>query len=147
ADESGEVIRMVASGRDLPSEVVRELCDRADGVPLYLEELTKMILESGQLRERQGRYELTSPFAALQVPATLQESLMARLDRLSDLKGVVQLAATIGRTFSYELLRSVAKLNDAALQDKLARLEEAELLHVIGTPPHARYVFKHALIQ
>jgi class 3 adenylate cyclase/predicted ATPase len=146
-EEASEVVRAVAGGSDLPPEVVRELSNRADGVPLYLEELTKTMLESGQLQERDGRYELAGPLAALEIPSTLQESLMARLDRLSHLKEVVQLSATIGRAFSYELIRSVARLDDATLQDELARLVDAEVLNATGTPPHTNYVFKHALIQ
>jgi len=147
ADQSTEVIRTVAGGRDLPPEVVRELCRRADGVPLYLEELTKMVLESGQLREREGRYELAGPLVTLQIPASLQESLMARLDRLSDLKEVLQIAATIGRAFSYDLLCRVAPLDRATLQTKLARLVDERLVQATGTPDHTTYIFKHVLIQ
>jgi class 3 adenylate cyclase/predicted ATPase len=146
-DETARMIGHVAGGRDLPPEVVRDLSTKTDGVPLYVEELTKAVLESGVLRERGGRYELSRPLSELAVPVTLQESLMARLDRLAPLKEVVQLGATIGRAFSYDLIRAVSPLDEATLQTELARLVDAEVLHLRGTPPALTYVFKHALIQ
>ena len=121
--------------------------DKTDGVPLYVEEMTKSVLESGQLKEVDGHYELTSLVSSLSVPATLQDSLMARLDRLVTAKGVAQYAAVIGRQFSYDLLRAVSELDDATLQRELGRLVEAELLYQRGVIPQATYVFKHALVQ
>jgi predicted ATPase/class 3 adenylate cyclase len=137
----------VAGGKALPADVLRQIVLKTDGVPLFVEELTKMLLESGALRPTNGRYELSSPVSALAIPATLQDSLMARLDRLSSVKEVAQLGATIGREFPYELLHAVSPLDEPTLQGALARLVEAELVSLRGTPPHARYVFKHALIQ
>jgi TOMM system kinase/cyclase fusion protein len=137
----------VAHGKALPSEVVEQVVARTDGVPLFVEELTKMVLESGLLQEREDRYELTGPLPPLAIPTTLHDSLMARLDRLATVKGVAQLGATLGREFSYELLQAVAPLDAAALQQALTRLVEVELLYQRGVPPQATYLFKHALIQ
>jgi tetratricopeptide (TPR) repeat protein len=121
--------------------------DRADGVPIFLEELTKMVLESGLVEERHGRYELTGPLTELAIPTTLQDSLMARLDRLREGKDVAQLGAVLGREFFYELLRSVSLLEDPTLQEGLAQLVDAELLYQRGSPPEAIYTFKHSMIQ
>ena len=137
----------VAGSKSLPPEVVQQIGDRTDGVPLFVEELTKTVLESGLVREVADHFELTGPLLPLAIPTTLRDSLMARLDRLASVKAVAQLAATLGRAFPYELLRAVAPLEEAALQRELARLVEAELLYQRGVPPEATYVFKHALIQ
>jgi predicted ATPase len=112
-----------------------------------VEELTKMVMESGLLREQKDHYELTGPVPPLAIPTTLHDSLMARLDRLAPVKAVAQLGATIGRTFPYDLLHAVAPLEEATLQSGLRQLVEAELLYQHGVPPQATYLFKHALIQ
>jgi class 3 adenylate cyclase/predicted ATPase len=137
----------VAGGKALPPEVVEQIVAKTDGVPLFVEELTKMVLESGLLREGENHYELTGPLPPLAIPATLHDSLMARLDRLATVKDVAQLGATIGRTFAYELLQVVSPLDDATLQHSLRQLVEAELVYQRGVPPQATYTFKHALIQ
>jgi class 3 adenylate cyclase/tetratricopeptide (TPR) repeat protein len=142
-----QMIDAMAGGRRLPGAVVERLVERAGGVPLYVEELTKMVLESGLLVEREGHLELTGDLAELAIPATLQDSLMARLDRLSAAKEVAQLCAALGRQFSHELVASVAELDEPTLQQGLARLVEAELLYQRGAGPAATYTFKHALIQ
>jgi predicted ATPase/class 3 adenylate cyclase len=142
-----EVIRQVAHGKALPSEVVEQIVAKTDGVPLFVEELTKMVLESDLLQEREERYELSGPLPPLVIPATLHDSLMARLDRLATVKGLAQLAATLGREFSYALLQAVALWDEAALHRGLHQLVEAEFLYQQGLPPHATYLFKHALIQ
>jgi TOMM system kinase/cyclase fusion protein len=142
-----EVIRQVAHGKALPPEVVEQIVAKTDGVPLFVEELTKMVLESGLLQEREDRYELTGPLPPLAIPATLHDSLMARLDRLATVKDVAQLGATIGRTFAYELLQAVSPLDEVTLQHGLRQLVEAELVYQRGGPPQATYTFKHALIQ
>jgi TOMM system kinase/cyclase fusion protein len=147
---SPQVARLVASvagAKVLPRDVVQQIVAKTDGVPLFVEELTKTVLESGLLQEREDRYELTGPLPALAIPATLQDSLMARLDRLATVKAVAQLGATIGRQFPYELLQAVSVLDEATLQRDLGRLVEAELLYQRGVPPQATYTFKHALIQ
>jgi predicted ATPase len=141
------MVERVAGGKRLPAEVRRQLVDRTDGIPLFVEELTKMVLESGWLHEREGCYELTGAPPALAIPATLQDSLMARLDRLGTVKEVAQWGATLGREFPYELLQAVMPWDAARLQHALARLVEAELLYQRGLPPAATYLFKHALIQ
>ena len=142
-----EVIRQVAHGKVLPPEVVEQIVAKTDGVPLFVEELTKMVLESGLLQEWDDRYELTSPLPPLAIPATLHDSLMARLDRLATVKGLAQLGATLGREFSYELLRAVSPWDEATVQRGLHQLVEAEFLYQQGLPPQTTYVFKHALIQ
>jgi predicted ATPase len=141
------VIHQVAHGKALPPEVVEQIVAKTDGVPLFVEELTKMVLESGLLQERKERYELTGPLPPLAIPATLHDSLMARLDRLVTVKSLAQLGATLGREFSYELLQAVAPWDEATLRRGLQQLVEAELLYQRGLPPQATYLFKHALIQ
>ena len=141
------MIAGVMGGEVLPSEVVEQVVSKTDGVPLFVEELTKMVLESGLLRKRENHYELSGPLPPLAIPATLQDSLMARLDRLSAVREVAQLGATLGREFTYELLEAVWPGEQATLQRGLAQLVEAELLYQRGLPPQTRYLFKHALIQ
>src|ERR1700756_1609250 len=141
------LVEQVAVGRQLPCEMMTQIINKTDGIPLFVEELTKMVLESGLLVEDAGHYRLDSPLPPLAIPATLQDSLMARLDRLAPVKEVAQIGAAIGRDFSYALLRSVAGRDDLALSTALGQLEEAELLLRRGTPPEASYSFKHALVQ
>jgi class 3 adenylate cyclase/tetratricopeptide (TPR) repeat protein len=145
--QAAEMSGRVAYGKALPPEVVEQVVAKTDGVPLFVEELTKMVLESGLLEEVNGRYELTRPLPPLAIPATLHDSLMARLDRLATVKTVAQLGATIGRTFTYEVLHAVASLDEATLQHNLRQLVEAELVYQRGAGPQATYLFKHALIQ
>src|SRR5262249_32034455 len=128
-------------------EVVAQVVAKTDGVPLFVEELTKMVLESGLLREQEHHYELTGPLPPLAIPATLHDSLMARLDRLATVKGVAQLGATLGREFSYVLLQAVSPWDEGALRLGLQQLVEAEFLYQRGVPPQATYLFKHVLIQ
>ena len=116
-------------------------------MPLFVEELTKTIRESGLLADVGDRYEATSPLLALSVPATLRDSLVARLDRLGTAKEVAQIGAAIGREFPYALLAAVSASADRSLEDALVRLEKSELVFRHGVPPEATYRFKHALIQ
>ncbi|WMT72261.1 adenylate/guanylate cyclase domain-containing protein [Bradyrhizobium sp. Ash2021] len=141
------LVEQVTVGRQLPGEMMMQIIERTDGIPLFVEELTKMVLESGLLVEDAGRYRLDSPLPPLAIPATLQDSLMARLDRLAPVKEVAQIGAAIGRDFSYTLLRCVAGRDDLTLSAALGQLEEAELLLRRGTPPESSYSFKHALVQ
>lgn len=141
------LVEQVAVGRQLPREMMEQIIGRTDGIPLFVEELTKMVLESGLLVEDSGRYRLDSPLPPLAIPATLQDSLMARLDRLAPVKEVAQIGAAIGRDFSYALLRYVTGRDDPTLSNALGQLEEAELLVRRGTPPEANYSFRHALVQ
>ena len=142
-----EMVQRITGGKALPAEVVQQVVAKTDGVPLFVEELTKMVLESGLLQEREGHYELTAPLPPLAIPATLQDALMARLDRLAEGKAVAQLGAVLGRTFAYELLQAVASLDELALWRGLVQLVQAEVLYQRGVPPHATYMFKHALLQ
>jgi predicted ATPase len=137
----------LTDGKTLPPEIVQQVIAKTDGVPLFVEELVKMILESGLVREQADRYVLTGPLPPLAIPSTLHDSLMARLDRLATARALVQLGAVLGREFTYELLQAVAPVEEMALQQGLAQLVEAELVYQRGLPPRSRYIFKHALIQ
>src|SRR5262245_15366563 len=140
------IVESIAS-KNIPSDVMDQIIAKTDGVPLFVEELTKTVLESGLLQENDGAWLLTEPLPDLAIPATLQDSLMARLDRLSTVKEVAQIAASIGREFSYALLAAVSSMREAELKDALAKLVAAELVFPHGAPPVASYVFKHALVR
>ena len=127
------LVEQIAGGKALPDEVVAQIADRTDGIPLFVEELTKSVLESG--------------VPLVGIPATLHDSLMARLDRLASVRLVAQTGAAIGREFSYSLMRAVSRLPEDELQTSLARLVASELVFQRGTPPEAVYSFKHALVQ
>jgi class 3 adenylate cyclase/predicted ATPase len=141
-----EMVLRVTGGKPLPAEVLAQIVAKTDGIPLFVEELVKTILEAGLVQEDAGRYVLTGPLPPLAIPATLQDALMARLDRLAVVKDVAQLSAVLGREFPYELLLAAA-LDEVTLQQALAQLVGAELLYQRGVPPQATYLFKHALIQ
>jgi len=145
--QSEAMVLRVTGGKPLPADVLAQVVAKTDGIPLFVEELVKTILEAGLVQEDVGRYVLTGPLPPLAIPATLQDALMARLDRLAVVKDVAQLGAVLGREFAYELLQAVAPLDEATVQQALAQLVEAELLYQRGMPPQATYVFKHALIQ
>src|SRR4030095_16053344 len=145
--QSERMIERVTVGKALPAEVQEQLLEKTNGVPLFVEELTKMVLESGLVKEKDGHYELAEPLPPLAIPTSLQDSLMARLDRQGVGKPVAQLGATLGREFSYGVLQAVAPLDEATLQQGLAQLVGAEILYQRGLPPQAHYVFKHVLIQ
>jgi predicted ATPase len=137
----------VSGGKTLPKQVMEHILAHTDGVPLFIEELTKMVLEGGLLRERDGEYVLEGPLPSLAIPTTLQASLMARLDRLSAVRDVAQIGAVAGREFHYELLNTVAGLPKQRLDDALEQLVRSELLFCRGEIPHAVYTFKHALVR
>ncbi len=141
------IVSQLTAGKALPSALHQHIVSRSDGIPLFVEELTKMVLESDLLREGPHHYELLGPLPALSIPATLQDSLMARLDRLVTARGIAQLGAVVGRQFSYALIQAVSQLDDVTLQRELARLIDAELLYQRGEIPQATYIFKHTLIQ
>jgi len=144
---TASLIDGVTGGQALPPEILDRIVEHTDGIPLFIEELTKSLLEGGLMRHEAGRYVLAGPLPALAIPASLQASLMARLDRLSPVKEVAQIGAAIGREFSYELLAAVARRDDADLVDALDQLAVAGLVFRRGTPPRASFVFKHALVQ
>jgi class 3 adenylate cyclase/predicted ATPase len=141
------LVEQIAGGKALPDEVVAQIVDRADGVPLFVEELTKSVLESGLLREERDRYVLDRALPPFAIPTSLHDSLMARLDRFASMRLVAQIGAAIGREFPYALLRAVSRLAEDELQAALARLVASELVCQRGRPPDAVYSFKHALVQ
>ena len=141
------MVDQITRGKALPGEVLQQIVTKTDGVPLFVEELTKMVLESGLVREGERHFALTGPLPLLAIPSTLQDSLMARLDRLAPVREIVQLGATLGREFSYDVLHAVSPLAAATLQQGLRQLVEAELLYQRGLPPQVTYLFKHALVQ
>ncbi len=141
------LIERVTAGRNLPLSVSRQIIERTDGVPLFVEELTRSVIESGVLQDAGDRYVLASPQPALAIPATLQETLMARLDRLGSVREVAQVAAALGREFSFQLLSKVTEIPDPQLAALLAQLSFADLIHGRGTPPDSHHVFKHSLVQ
>ncbi len=145
--EGVAVIERLAGGRSLPKEVEDQIVARTDGVPLFIEELTKAILESGVLQSERDRYVLTAPLPPLAIPTTLHASLMARLDRLSPVRKIAEIGAAIGREFSHELIGAVSELPESELRDALDQLVASELIYRRGTPPDAVYTFKHALVQ
>ncbi|GMQ75315.1 MAG: adenylate/guanylate cyclase domain-containing protein [Gammaproteobacteria bacterium] len=135
----------VTGGRALPDEILEQILERTDGIPLFVEELTKTVLEAGLLKESNGRYVLDGPLPPLAIPSTLHDSLMARLDRLAPVKEVAQAAACIGREFAPGLLS--AALDRTAIEDDLQQLVEAELIFPRGAGEQTMYIFKHALVQ
>jgi class 3 adenylate cyclase/predicted ATPase len=141
------IVEYVTGGRTLPDKVLEQVIARTDGVPLFVEELTKMVVESGILHERNGAYELTGTLPSLAIPLTLQDSLMSRLDKLGSVKEVAQLCATIGRDFTYELLAAVSPWDEDYLRSALDRLVQTEFIYQRGVPPEATFSFKHSLIQ
>jgi class 3 adenylate cyclase/predicted ATPase len=145
--QCGNMVARVTEGRSLPEEVMDQIVAKTDGVPLFVEELTKTVLESGLLEDRGDRFALTGPLPSLAIPATLKDSLMARLDRLSSVRELAQTCAAIGREFSGRLLAEVVPGDWDALERGLAQLVEAELIFRRGAGSDAHYVFKHALVQ
>jgi class 3 adenylate cyclase/predicted ATPase len=141
------LVEQVGGGKELPDEIVDQIVDRADGVPLFVEELTKSILESGLLREEADRYVLDGALPPFAIPTSLHDSLMARLDRLALVRLVAQIGAAIGREFSYALMHAVSRFPEDELQAALRRLVASELVFQRGKPPDAVYTFKHALVQ
>jgi class 3 adenylate cyclase/predicted ATPase len=145
--DSIALVQQITGGRALPEEVINQIADRTDGVPLFVEELTKSVLESGFLREETDRYVLDRALPALAIPTSLHDSLMARLDRLASVRLVAQIGAAIGREFSYALLRAVSPFSRSELEAALTRLVASELVYQRGVLPDAVYSFKHALVQ
>lgn len=142
-----DLVAEVTGGKALPDEVLDQIVVKTDGVPLFVEELTKTVLEAGFLRDAVDHYELDGAVPSFAIPATLQDSLMARLDRLAPAKEVAQTGACLGRTFSHELLATICPLRDIDLRTGLQELASSELVFQHGKPPSATYTFKHALIQ
>jgi class 3 adenylate cyclase len=142
-----EMIAHVTGGKALPNEILDQIVDRTDGVPLFIEELTKSVVESGIVIEAGDHYVVAGSIAPPAIPTSLHASLLARLDRLAPTREVVQIAAALGRQFSHELISAVAAMPKQQLDDALAQLTRAELIFRRGTPPDAEYTFKHTLVQ
>ncbi len=145
--QSGALVSRLAWGKALPPDLLEQILAKTDGVPLFVEELTKSILESNELREEADRYVHSGAAHAVTVPATLRDSLLARLDRLGPVKEIARIGAAIGREFSYEIVSGVASMDRGELNEALARMTESGLAFRRGTPPNAVYAFKHALVQ
>lgn len=145
-DETRRIAEFI-SGKPIPDEVSAHIVDRTDGVPLFVEELTKAVLESGVLEDAGDTYRLAGPLNSLSIPNTLQDSLITRLDRLGQAKDVAQLASVIGRHFTWKLLRAVSPFEEDVLREDLKQLIDSELVFQRGRFPNARFLFKHALVQ
>ena len=142
-----EMITHVTGGKTLPNEIVDQIVNRTDGVPLFIEELTKSVVESGIVKEVGDHYVAAGPVAPLAIPTSLHASLLARLDRSAPTREVAQIGAALGRSFSHELISAVAQIPTHKLDHSLEQLVGAELIFRRGTPPDAEYTFKHALVQ
>ena len=145
--DGAALAKHVAGGRALPENLINEIWRRTDGVPLFVEELTKTVLERGLLEERPGKYVLHEPMLQLAIPSTLQASLMERLDRLGAVREIAQIGSVAGREFSYELLQVVAGQTASHLETALQALVDAELVFRRGMSRQALYVFKHTLVR
>ncbi|PDT81634.1 AAA family ATPase [Sinorhizobium sp. BJ1] len=146
-DQSAAIVERVAGGKKLPSEIADRILANTEGVPLFVEELTRTVVDSGLLVEAGDRYVLNGPLPSLAIPSTLQDSLMARLDRLAAVKETAQISACIGRVFNHRLLVAISDVSQDQLNDALQQLEQAELVFRSGPAPEATYTFKHALVR
>jgi predicted ATPase len=145
--EGSAMVAQVSQDKAMPDEVAAQIVAKTDGVPLFVEELTKTVLESGLLKDAGDHYELAGPLPPFAIPATLHDSLLARLDRLAAVKEIAQIGAALGREFSHVLLAAVADRPEGELQTALDQLVSSELVFCRGGPPQATYTFKHALVQ
>jgi tetratricopeptide (TPR) repeat protein len=145
--QSSAMVSRLSGGKALPPDLLEQILGKTDGVPLFVEELTKSILETGDLKEAGDRWEYAGRAGSLAIPLTLRDSLMARLDRFAPVREVAQIGAVIGREFSYELIAAVAPHSGPALNQALAQLTQSGLAFQQGTPPDAVYTFKHALVR
>ncbi|WP_027555879.1 adenylate/guanylate cyclase domain-containing protein [Bradyrhizobium sp. Cp5.3] len=145
--QRAEMIMRVTGGKALPREIVEGIIDRTDGIPLFIEELTKAVIESGMLADAGDRFDARGPVPRLAIPTSLHASLLARLDRLAPVREMAQIGAALGRSFSHELISAVAAMPQQQVDGALAQLVSAELVFQRGIPPDAEYTFKHALVQ
>jgi predicted ATPase len=145
--QGAELVGRLTRGKSLPPEVLDQILAHTDGVPLFVEELTKSVLESKLLHEEGDKYVLQGPLPALSIPTTLRDSLIARLDRFAPIRDTAQIGACLGREFSHELLAAVSPLKSAQLDEALEQLTKTGLVFRRGMPPDATYTFKHALVQ
>ena len=145
--QRADMIDRLTGGKTLPREITEQIIVRTDGVPLFIEELTKAVIESGVVADAGDRYTVTGPAPSLAIPTSLHASLLARLDRLAPTREVAQIGATLGRSFTHELISAVADVPQQLLDDALDQLVRAELIFRRGITPDAGYTFKHALVQ
>jgi predicted ATPase len=145
--EGAAMVELVVRNKTLPAEVAAQIAAKTDGVPLFVEELTKTVLESGLLRDAGDHYELSGPVPSLAIPSTLHDSLLARLDRLAPVKEIAQIGAALGREFPHALLAAVADRPEPELLSALDQLVAAELVFRRSASPETTYSFKHALVQ
>ena len=146
--QRAQMISGVIGGKPLPKEITDQIIEHTDGIPLFIEELTKAVIESGVVADAGDHYQITGPLTPLAIPTSLHASLLARLDRLAPVREVAQIAAALGRSFSHELISAVASMMpEERLDDALARLVHAELIFRRGIPPDCEYTFKHALVR
>jgi predicted ATPase/class 3 adenylate cyclase len=145
--ETIEMVLAVTGGKPLPAALLEEIVTRTDGVPLFVEDMTRMVIESDMVVEREDYYDLTGPFQSLTIPATMHDTILARFAKLTTAKPIAQVAATIGREFSIEMLRVVSGVDTPVLLQELNRLIASGLLYRRGFANKTRYVFKHALVQ
>ncbi len=145
--ETIDLIRKAARGKILPENIIAQIVAKSEGVPLFIEELTRSILESGDLHEAGEHYILQQSTQDFNIPSTLKDSLIARLDRLGSAKDIILTAAIIGREFPFELIKAVSSVPQSVLMRDLERLVQSDLLEQRGVPPHSRFIFRHALIQ
>ncbi len=145
--QSSAMVSRLTQDKALPGDLLEQILAKTDGVPLYVEELTKSILESGELKEAGDRYAYVGSVHTFTIPATLRDSLVARLDRVPEVKEIAQIGAVIGREFRYELIAAIAPHANTELNNILEQLTDAGLMFRRGTPPDALYTFKHALVQ
>ena len=141
------LLRNMTDGKELPIEVHEHIVSKTDGIPLFVEELTRTVLESGIMAEQDDRFTMSGALPTLAIPATLQDSLMSRLDRLGSSREIAQIGAALGRTFPHQLIAAVAPISEAALRNSLDQLTAADLIYRRGEPPDATYIFRHALVQ
>ncbi|MFT5112003.1 MAG: class 3 adenylate cyclase [Parasphingorhabdus sp.] len=146
-EQISSIVNKLTGGKPLPDEVLQIIATRTDGVPLFIEELTKTIIETEVLKEQDDRFVLAGSLDTLAIPSTLHDSLMARLDRLQPIKEVAQMAACIGREFDHRLLENISPLPEKELGAALEGLIKSELIYRRGLPPEASYLFKHALVR
>jgi class 3 adenylate cyclase/tetratricopeptide (TPR) repeat protein len=145
--QSADMIARLTGDKALPKEIVDQIIDRSDGIPLFIEELTKTVVESGVFTAKGDCYMVQGPLPPPAVPTSLSASLLARLDRMAPVRGVAQIGAALGRQFSHELISAVAPIPQQQLDDALAQLVTAGLIFRRSSPPDAQYTFKHALVQ
>jgi len=146
-NQSGQLLKRISKGKTLPLEVFEQIIDKTDGIPFFIEELTRTVLDSEQFIEYDDHYRLRMPMSQFSIPSTLQDSLMAKLDRLGPDKELAQICAIVGREFQHDLLKAVIETSESQFEKSLSALVLSEMLYQRGLPPHSSYMFRHALVH